>query len=183
MAHIKAGGDVDDPVFNSKIQAIGKTYDLAQFQEFYELNKNDVRKEAPYPGYVNEHGTLLYVNEGVVGVGTEIVKGDAQTTDVNSASAGKNNVGELHTHPNAGKPANLYGVKFGFGPSSQDEENNSEPYYNVVVDSDNIYLSGSSEFPWGAKTSANAGNVIIIPRRGTFNRASKDVKIPEIIDQ
>lgn len=160
--------DINSNSFNRSLRNLGsQKYATEMFENFYNKNKSDQDQTAA-TGYMNEHGTWLYKDaNGVVRTGAE--------NQVTSASGGvrqepdaANSVGRLHTHPNAGKPADM-GLLYSHGPSPEDENRiNSTGYFDVIVSPKQIYLYNSTK---NATIILNLKNTFssddIVPADGT----------------
>jgi RHS repeat-associated protein len=119
------------------IQALrdhGKSYSIDDLREFYKKNSTDIVN-----GYVNEHKTFLVDDNGMVRINYEDYVGDhSMNTDV---SEDPNAVGKVHTHPNAGKPAN-YPYIYGHKPSRPDYTSSYKgtSYFDIVISDKYIFF-------------------------------------------
>ncbi len=122
-------------------------FDLPSIENFYEQNKNDVHLingEVPERGgFINEHGSYLYDNNGVISPGSENFT-SKETDYVEYGNPDPKSTGRLfgkiHTHPNAGEPSN--GGIWELTPSGTDRLNapSKGSGFNIVVDKYNIHI-------------------------------------------
>ena len=136
---------------NKVLRTSGVSYATDDLEQFFEDNNADVDKD----GYIREHKSYLYIsNDGLIRRGAENIQGRAENVtsddkDVNTGKQGPqgtNPVGQVHTHPNVGKPANSPGSYYSDSPSNPDHYTpyNKNQYHDAIVSPKSIWFLNSS---------------------------------------
>ena len=126
-------------------------YDIPAIEEFFEANKTDIHRlengsQNP-AGFINEHGTYLYNNNGIIAPGVENIQGTTTITifDQDPSSKSKGTLaGRMHTHANSGQVTDR--GTFEDRPSDTDFQNAPMPGqgFHVVVSAYNVYVHNRS---------------------------------------
>ena len=122
----------DDDKLGKSLRGMGKSYIIDGMKEFLNTTQGD----APYE-YGYEHGSYLYEDNGEIRIGSENIT-QKRYRGVNLPTK-KNAVGDLHTHPSAGKKDEPHTGSFKHAPSEFDYDANYSGY-NVVISPKYIYF-------------------------------------------
>ena len=137
---------------NERWRTLGYRIDVDKWRNFYNREtidgKNNLSNVASNgklkDGYFNESRTYCYFSSGGIEPGDMSAAGGLDfVATYPPIENGKGIViGDGHTHPNEGLPANVFGQIFDYNPSPNDLSNKGT--FDIIIGRENIYLYGKS---------------------------------------